>query len=74
MRTASSAIATALANAASAGALASGIIGALMLGPSTSASPQKHMAQPGSSYCAAWNARCASAWLKPKASRMPWLK
>ena len=51
--------------AAQAGAWASAIIGTLMLGPSTSASPQKHMAHCGSSCCAAWKARRASAWLKP---------
>jgi hypothetical protein len=62
------------ASAASAGGFASGTIGALMFGPRTSASPQKHIAHSGSRRCAAWNARCASAWLKAKASRTPWLK
>jgi hypothetical protein len=38
-----------LLEAAKAGATASSCIGRLMLGPSTSASPQKHMAQSGSS-------------------------
>jgi len=51
--------------AASAGTCASGIIGTLMLGPSTSASPQKHSAHFGSSFCAMRKARRASAWLKP---------
>ena len=37
----------------------------LMFGPSTSASPQKHMAQLGSSCCAARKLRRASQWLKP---------
>src|SRR5689334_25186100 len=31
------------------------------------------MAQSGSSLCASRKERCASAWLKPKASSTPWL-
>ena len=46
----------------------------LMFGPSAKASPQKHMAQLGSSSCAARKLRAASAWLKPQTSRMPWSK
>jgi hypothetical protein len=55
--------------AASAGAFAFGSIGTLMLGPSAHASPQKHIAHWGSSRCALRNARSASSWLKPHASR-----
>jgi hypothetical protein len=57
-----------------AGATASGIIGALMFGPSTIASPHQAIASFGSAFCAAWKARCASAWLNAKAQRMPWSK
>jgi hypothetical protein len=49
--------------AASAAAPAASSIGALMFGPSTSASPQWHIAQSGSRRCAWRNARAASAWL-----------
>ncbi len=49
-------------------------IASLMFGPITKASPQKHMAQPGSSCRPARKDRRASAWLKPQASRRPWSK
>ena len=55
----------ALPKAASAGSCAAGAMGALMFGPSTSASPHQHIAQDGSSSRAARKARRASAWLKP---------
>jgi hypothetical protein len=43
----------------------------LMFGPVASASPQKHIAQEGSSRCAALKALMASAWLNPKAITIP---
>ena len=49
----------------SASTLASGVSGALMLGPWASASPQKHIAHSGSSRCASRNEAIAAAWLKP---------
>jgi hypothetical protein len=64
--------ALAFASAASAGALAAGSIGALMLGPSTRASPQKQMAQEGSISWARRKLLAASAWLKPKVSIIAW--
>ena len=57
--------------AASAAGTAAASIGALMFGPSASASPQKHMAQVGSSRCALRNARRASAWLNARDRRSP---
>ena len=72
--------ATALLIAAKAEALSASDITALpllvtlMFGPVAMASPQKHIAHAGSSVCAALNERIDSAWLKPKASTMPWSK
>jgi len=51
-----------------------GSIGALMLGPSATATPQRHMAQPGSSFAPWRKELIASSWLKPYISLSPWSK
>jgi hypothetical protein len=57
--------ASAFCAASQAGAAASGTIGTLMLGPSTSGWPHQQMAQSGSALTASAKAWPAAWWLKP---------